>query len=453
MAARHLHLTGLLVACLAVLTACGGDGDSRHDGASSGGAAGAGAAPMGGAVNTGTTSAGGGSAPEGGAGGSAPEGGADGVDVHLQPQDHSSQLLFDPATDELNVSYHSFRIPSIIRTNAGTLIAFAEGRVCTASDYGNINLVYKRSFDHGVSWGPLQEVVGAGQGTWGNPTAVVDADTGTIWLFLSWNAEDKSEKGDPNPCDGSPTSAVGPGDRPVKMTASTDDGGHWTTPVDLTTDTQPPGMAWDAVGPGVGIQVTVGTSPGRLVVPATGRNIYSDDQGASWTFAPVPDGTGEATIVELSTGELLRNDRAVKNVWDTAKRRWLSRGTIAGGFEDFFPHGDLLDPRVEGASLRYSVHPHRLVFLNPASTVGRCKMRVRLSYDDGVTWPLSRQLRDEAPTDAQCELDPDGYSSLARTADSHIGALAERAQGGGHRGIEFHRFNLSWIVDGTAEPL
>ena len=45
--------------------------------------------------------------------------------------------------------YHSYRIPSIIRTTAGTLIAFCEGRKEENRDYGNIDIVYKRSRDHG----------------------------------------------------------------------------------------------------------------------------------------------------------------------------------------------------------------------------------------------------------------------------------------------------------------
>ena len=80
-------------------------------------------------------------------------------------------------------------------------------------------------------------------------------------------------------------------------------------------------------------------------------------------------------------------------------------------------------------------------------------MRVRLSYDDGKTWPLSRQLHDKLTADETCQQKLGGYSSLARTADDHIGALSEREDAGNHRSIEFHRFNLSWIVDGTPEPL
>ncbi|NVB39413.1 exo-alpha-sialidase [Pseudenhygromyxa sp. WMMC2535] len=374
----------------------------------------------------------------------------------LRAQDHSSMMLFDPDTDAYNISYHSFRIPSIVRTANGTLIAFAEGRQCSAADHGNINLVYKRSFDHGKTWTSLSEVVGTGAGTWGNPTAVVDDDTGRVFLFMSWNASDKSQSANTNPCTGAATTAVGVGDRPVKLAYSDDNGATWSTPVDMTSTLQPPGTAWDAVGPGVGIQLSVGANDGRLVVPAIGRNIYSDDHGATWDYETIPSGTSEGTIVELSNGDLLRNDRAVGSVWNTAKRRWLSRGTIEGGFETFYPHGTLYDPRVEGSAIRYTgSSPHRIYFLNPASTVSRCKMRVRISYDDGETWPISRQLHDTLTAQQTCDQNLGGYSSMTKTADYHVGALVERIESGsgGHRGIEFHRFNLSWILNGASEPI
>ncbi len=369
------------------------------------------------------------------------------IDVEKKPQDHTTTLLFDPAKDQLNVTYHTFRIPSITTTKSGTVLAFAEGRQCAAVDYGNINVVFKRSTDDGKTWSKLGEVVGGGSGTWGNPTVVSDFVTGRVWLFLSWNADNRSQFGDKNPCTDAATQEVGVGERRVFSTYSDDDGKSWSKPADMTAALQPPKTAWDAIGPGTGIQ----TATGRLVVPAISRNIYSDDLGKTWKYATIPGGTSEGTIVELSDGTFQRNDRGV-SLWVLEHRRWQSTGTIPGTFSAFKANPQLLDPRVEGSALRYSRVRHRILFLNPASTTERCEMRVRASYDDGATWPRSRPLHDNLTPAQTCQQDIGGYSSLAKTFDQHVGALSERSTTPGHFGIEFHRFNLSWLMNGVAEP-
>jgi sialidase-1 len=385
---------------------------------------------------------------------------------------HTEKLLFDGGGSEsLNgITYHSFRIPSLIRTNANTLLAFAEGRASSNADYGNINLIYKRSTDNGVTWSALSEVVGAGQGTWGNPTAVLDHSTGTIFLFLSWNPEGYSENGATGT-----TKITAWEHRKVYLSQSTDDGLTWTTPVDLTDTLKPKTLngavwAWDAMGPGVGAQLTVGTHAGRLVIPALHRNIYSDDHGATWKYAlitdpgdgTVQDGTNEGTILELADGRLYRNDRASDGLWNIAKRRWVTRGTIEGGFGTYAADQTLLDPRCEGSILRYnSSDPARIIFLNPPSTSTRTDMELRISYDEALTWPIYRKLSD-APLPAWSALGTGtvkegGYSSMAKTADYYVGALIEvnedtSSNSTSHRSIVFRKVNLPWILNGQTEP-
>lgn len=187
----------------------------------------------------------------------------------------TAYVLFRGANQErpLNgVTYRSFRIPAIVRTNEGTLLAFTEGRVSSNKDFGNINLFYKRGVDNGATaadWSDLKEAVGAGLGTWGNPTPVVDRSTGTIWLFLSGNAADKSQFGGLNPDTGEPTTPITKwGERRVYVMKSTDDGQSFTgidgssSPTDMTEALFPKQLAdgtewaWDAMGPGNGIYTT-----------------------------------------------------------------------------------------------------------------------------------------------------------------------------------------------------
>lgn len=360
-------------------------------------------------------------------------------------QTHTYVKIFDGGSD----GYHSFRIPSIVRTNDNTLLAFVEGRMSANKDYGNINVEYKRSTDNGSTWSSMLEVVGAGQGTWGNPTSVVDRTTGRIWVFMSWNSATKNQGG----TDGYDKIDTW-GDRKVYYSYSDDDGLSFSTPTDMTSTLLPANYKWDAMGPGVGIQTTNGT----LVIPAIGRNIYSTDHGATWQYKLIPGGTSEGTIVELMDGRLMRNDRATSSVWETGKRRWVSRGTIAGTFSTFAPDDVLLDPACEGSIVRYTGSPDRIMVLNSASTETRCKMRVRISYDGGVTWPISRKIYDWL-TDAEAfSQGKGGYSSMVKTADYTIGALIEINEntgdsGNSHRSIEFHKFNLPWMVDGATEPI
>lgn len=389
---------------------------------------------------------------------------------------HTMKLLFDGDGESLNgVTYHSFRIPSLIRTKANTLIAFAEGRAASNRDYGNINLVFKRSTDNGKNWSALDEVVGRTQATWGNPTAVVDRQTGTIWLFLSWNPEGASQ----GEVDGW-TPITRWDQRRVFLTSSTDDGVTWADPADLSEQLKPKEHAdgsvwdWDAVGPGVGIQTTDGT----LVIPAQNRNLISRDHGVTWTQVPVNDaatgtpqeGTGEATVLQLADGRLYRNDRAAaywKDNVEATKRRWVTRGTLDGAFDTFRADNGLPDPRSEGSVMRYNTDaPSRIIFLNSASTSTRTAMRVRVSTNEAVSWGCSRALADvplPAPgTPGWAGLGSGvvkegGYSSIARTNDYHIGALVEVNENArdsttsltSHRSIVFRKFNLPWLLAGT----
>jgi sialidase-1 len=374
-------------------------------------------------------------------------------------QSHSEKIIFDGGGDDVlnGIRYHSFRIPALIRTKSNTLIAFAEGRADGNADYGNINLLYKRSFDNGLTWTKLDEVIGSGLGTWGNPTPVVDQETGKIWLFMNYQPEGH------HPVDSWD-------DRQVWMSVSSDDGANWVAPVNMSETLKPKttgtGKAWnwDAVGPGVGIQTTY-RNAGRLVIPAQHRNIYSDDNGLTWkvqllrTTANVSmEQTGESTVLELANGQLYRNDRPTSTAWETGKRRWVSRGTIESGFTPFAQASCLLDPLNEASTMRYNADaPARLAFVNSASTTTRTKMRIRMSEDEGQTWSYSRPFADAPLPLEGGNYKEGGYSSITKTADYHVGALIEVNENTGsnstsHRSIAFRKVNLPWIQGGVREP-
>jgi sialidase-1 len=372
---------------------------------------------------------------------------------------HSEKIIFNGGEDDVlnGIRYHSFRIPALVRTNRDTLLAFVEGRAANNQDFGNINLLYKRSTDNGATWSSLREVIGSGLGTWGNPTAVVDRSNNKVWLFMNHQPEGHS------PVDSWD-------DRQVWVSSSSDDGLTWSAPVNKSDTLKPRTLAngrswnWDAVGPGVGIQTTYRT-PGRLVIPAQHRNIYSDDHGATWkvqvlrtTAGAAMEQTGESTVLELADGSLYRNDRPSTPTWETSKRRWVAKGTIEAGFSAFAPAGCLLDPKNEGATMRYNADaPARLAFVNSASTETRTKMRIRMSEDEGRTWSYSRPFADAPLPGESSTYKEGGYSSIVKTADYHVGALIEvnenvSSNSTSHRSIAFRKVNLPWIQAGVDEP-
>src|SRR5262245_61935636 len=181
--------------------------------------------------------------------------------------------------------YHRFRIPSLLVTPKGTVLAFCEGRKKGRGDSGDIDLVLKRSTDGGKTWLPMQVVADDGGNTIGNPCPVVERSTGTIWLLLTQNHGSDTER--------TIRGGTSKDTRRVWVTKSSDEGATWAKPVDITTNVKDAKWTWYATGPGVGIQLT----SGRLVIPCdhteaktrTNRShvIYSDDKGMTWKLGGV----------------------------------------------------------------------------------------------------------------------------------------------------------------------
>src|SRR5688500_7910916 len=192
----------------------------------------------------------------------------------------------EPAVEEQTLfeagdgGYHTYRIPSLITTKGGAVLAFCEGRKNNRGDAGDIDLVLRRSTDGGKTWGKVQVVWDEADNTCGNPCPVVDQKTGTVWLLMTHNLRTDTEA--------KIVSGKSTGARAVWLTKSTDDGATWDKPVEITKDVKKPDWTWYATGPGIGIQL----KSGRLLVPCDHKAdggkmrgshaIYSDDAGKTW---------------------------------------------------------------------------------------------------------------------------------------------------------------------------
>ncbi len=365
------------------------------------------------------------------------------VSVRFRMEDIDRRAAMLPVQDDVFVSgtegYHTFRIPSVIVTPKGTILAFCEGRKNSASDTGDIDLVLRRSTDGGETWGPLQIVAEDGPNTMGNPCPVVDRDTGTIWLLMTHNlGEDREPE---------IIAQTSKGTRTVWVTKSADDGETWSEPVEITAATKKPNWTWYATGPGVGIQL----ASGRMVIPCDhivaetkefgSHVIYSDDRGETWRLGgAVGPGVNECQVVELADGSLLLNMRNYHE--RESNRRALARSTDGGETWSGLSYDEaLIEPICQASFLRYTTEElqdrNRLLFSNPAST-SREKMTVRVSYDEGGTWPVAYVLH----------FGPAAYSCLTVLPDMTIGCLYERGDEHAYEKITFARLGLATLTDG-----
>jgi sialidase-1 len=351
--------------------------------------------------------------------------------VALLPAQAPTQTdLFQRGTN----GYHTFRIPSLIVTPKGTVLAFCEGRKNGAGDSGDIDVVLRRSRDGGKTWQPLQVVADDGANTVGNPCPVVERSTGMVFLLLTHNLGTDTER--------TIRAGTSKGTRRVWLTRSTDDGATWAKPSDITNDVKDPKWTWYATGPGCGIQLR----SGRLVIPCdhteartlTFRShvITSDDKGATWKRGGVLDEkTNECQVLERADGSLLLNMRS----YHGKNRRAVAISKDAGlSWSAVTLDEALVEPVCQASLLRYSTKADgrsRVLFANPASTK-REKMTVRLSYDEGATWPVSRRLHDG----------PAAYSALAVLPGGEIACLYERGEKSAYEKLTFARFSLAWLT-------
>lgn len=340
--------------------------------------------------------------------------------------------------------YACFRIPAIIKSPNGNLLAFAEARKKDCDDFGDIDVVMKRSKNNGKHWSNLEVVADNNLVKAGNPAPVVDLLDPKFpggRVFLLYNTASASEADSRN----------GVSTREIWYITSTDNGKSWNKPVNITTSVHKPFSPafnptytfkedWrtNALTPGHAFQFTTGEKEGRIFIPANhsvgakkekddfdnyrAHSFFSDDHGSTWRLGAdilIPGGN-ESTAAELSDGSVLQNVRYQSK---TDRHRILAYSKNGGeSWDTAYVSKDLPDPVCQGSmiSLR-NASRHVLLFSNPASQVKREKMTIRASMDNGKSWPFF-YLVDPGPS---------SYSDLVGVKPNKIGLLYERGSNGG----------------------
>jgi sialidase-1 len=318
---------------------------------------------------------------------------------------------------------HTYRIPALLVSRQGTILAFAEARRNSGGDTANIDTVVRRSVDGGKTWGNEIIVFDERDNVAGNPCPVVDQSTGRIWSLQTWNSHQVHEN--------QMKAGFGEDSRRVFVTYSDDDGKTWAKAKDITTSAKQKGWSWYATGPGAGIQLQRGKHKGRLIIPCDHTRLpeggpkthhshilYSDDHGETWHIGAQTDhGLNECEVVELENGDVMLNSR---NHGVDEFHRGVSISEDGGQtFSSFRRDPALLEPRCQASIRRYrwasGDKPGIILFSNPARK-WRDFLMLRMSYDDGITWPDSRIIFPFTSA----------YSDITVLSDGRIGILFER---------------------------
>ena len=361
-----------------------------------------------------------------------------------------------PVFENGKEGYGCYRIPAMVTTLRGTLIAMADGRINGCGDIPNpLDLVAKRSYDNGRTWTPLQVIVNYGSDPTdtdvyphygitnpiprvcgGDAALLLDRTNGRVWVLYDNGGNSGGRK------------------IKLEMRFSDDNGTNWSGALDIEAinpGLRPSSSGEFLTGPGNGIQLTSGTKAGRLIFPvylygspSSSMVIYSDDHGQTWQRGGVAGaGGGEIQVAETSNGVLLASMR--DNNFSTSGVRTFSR-SVDGGITWGTPYTNtpnqpaLPDPACQASIIRLTTtnqsNANRLVHANAADSSSRIKMTLRMSYDEGQTWPVTDLIY--AGSSA--------YSALAPLTSGEVGLLFEAD---GYTRIDFVRRSVEEMTNGA----
>lgn len=319
--------------------------------------------------------------------------------------------------------YHTYRIPGLVMTLDGTLLAYATARDADIWDYGNYDTVMRRSTDGGKTWSPMERLVDAGKSTVDNCVLIVDKKrVGVVHHLYCVNYAHTYYR------------------------RSTDHGRTFSPAAEIAKPFTEFAAEYpfiiQATGPGRGIQldsgrllVPVWLSPSKQQFPSAVSVIHSDDHGDSWSRGPIIVRSGdpathpmEGVVAQLSDGRVMMSIRNESEVHRRAVA-YSPDGVTDWTVPKFDPQlrepicfGSLLAvPReIAGrAGVLLFSNPDndaRNVEIGPNHYCDRRNMTVKLSLNDGTDWAKSLVI----------EPGFSGYSDLCVSPDGTVYCLYER---------------------------
>ena len=342
--------------------------------------------------------------------------------------------------------YKTYRIPAIIKAPNNDLLAFCEGRVASSNDFGNVDIVMKRSTDQGKTWSKLDIIVNNDSLQAGNSAPVLDLydpefPEGKIYLFYNTgnNHEGEVRKGN--------------GLREVWFKTSTNNGMSWSDPVNITLKTHRPkypsiNVAYNftedwrsyANTPGHALQIQSGIYKGRIFIAANhsegppknkfqdyyAHAYYSDDHGKTFHLSESLQisGSNEATAAALSNGKLILNTR---NQQGDKRNRIISISNNGGmNWDTTYFDENLPDPVCQGSLLNIGRYKNKemLAFINAADTKNRNNLTLRISKDEGLSW-FKNIIIDKTNEEKQIS-DYTAYSDLVLMKRYTLGVIYEK---------------------------
>lgn len=328
----------------------------------------------------------------------------------------------------------AFRIPGLVTTARGTLLAVYDVRYNNSKDLQeHIDIGLSRSVDGGRTWQRMRlplcfgchDGLPAAQNGAGDPAILYDPVKRRAWVVAAWCHGMGNRMAWHSSMSGMEPAVTGQ----LVMAYSDDDGKTWSEPINVTRQVKRPEWNFLLQGPGRGIAMKNGTIVFAAQYIDAERMphaciLYSDDHGRSWRLHEgARSNTTEAQVAELPSGDLMLNmrdnrggSRAVSVTSDMG-RTWTEHPSSRKALREPVCMASLIsvaaDDNISGRDI--------LLFSNPDCDNARRDITVKISFDGGATWPEENKVLLDAG-------DGWGYSCLTMIDSRTVGILYESSQ-------------------------